>query len=681
MASVHGGETIRARRQRLSLLPRACEGCKIRKTRCDRSNPCSNCKASGITCQQPPVETESRPKVDRVAQLEEYIERLEERLSKVENQLAGHGIESEAPGAPSVAHTGRRENETPVSQLLKDSPGSLYEGSSSFMNHSVEAIEVAQRTVGSNISGAASSVGASLSDLDALLQPSSALPALENHQFSFNADSRPLPALEPLPVALVLSVVRRMKANPPIFFSGYTVNDTSLIENLCQAVFFPTDPVSLGQLTSMNGILYCILKEYLATQDPLGKQYDIKAFLAKCDRNFNLGIETYDVLAVPTFDNVLALTLGVIKAQSECKPQLCCTLIAAAASHCQMLGYHREMTYRSDTRRIAEQKRRIFWSLYIFDKNMSLLLGRASNIQDSEIDVQYPSLSTDPAQLPWDRWYLMAILLAKEQGRIYETQYSAAALKTPTATREHHINELSVALQQWRTNLEQIDPSRVKHPEIFALSRHHWDIMYYSTLTSLLRASTTSGVGAEISSPCFQAARSSLQSHLRCFSGYQITEIVSDKDFADWVLHNSSFNPFLVIFLHAIAATSLEDVQLLDEVVETLRKVRGASNSSERLYLICATFARIAGRMVEEQSSCVGLYDQQTDSLHLLDAMDQIPIIWPESLQDFPEMDTSADQFSDWDVPDMAGILTSWAEGQPSAFGMYGTNMRGGQPE
>lgn len=61
----------------------------------------------------------------------------------------------------------------------------------------------------------------------------------------------------------------------------------------------------------MNGILYCILKEYLATQDPLGKQYDIKAFLAKCDRNFNLGIETYDVLAVPTFDNVLALTLGV----------------------------------------------------------------------------------------------------------------------------------------------------------------------------------------------------------------------------------------------------------------------------------------------------------------------------------------------------------------------------------
>lgn len=128
-----------------------------------------------------------------------------------------------------------------------------------------------------------------------------------------------------------------------------------------------------------------------------------------------------------------------------------------------MLGYHREMTYRSDTRRIAEQKHRIFWSLYIFDKNMFLLLGRASNIQDSEIDVQYPSLSTDPGQLPWDRWYLMAILLAKEQGRIYETQYSAAALKTSTATREHHINELSVALQQWRTNLEQVSDRSSPH--------------------------------------------------------------------------------------------------------------------------------------------------------------------------------------------------------------------------
>ncbi|KAH7139652.1 hypothetical protein B0J13DRAFT_638595 [Dactylonectria estremocensis] len=36
-------------------------------------------------------------------------------------------------------------------------------------------------------------------------------------------------------------------------------------------------------------------------------------------------------------------------------------------------------------------------SLYVFGKNMSLLLGRASSTQDSEIDAKYPSISKDPA--------------------------------------------------------------------------------------------------------------------------------------------------------------------------------------------------------------------------------------------------------------------------------------------
>ncbi|KAH7120555.1 hypothetical protein EDB81DRAFT_814401 [Dactylonectria macrodidyma] len=675
MSSGSKGETIRARRQRLSLLPRACEGCKIRKTRCDRSIPCSNCTASGITCQPAAhVESENRPKVDRVAQLEDYVGALVERLAKVEHQLTTQTNELQAQRVAPGSHIDASQRGL-VSRPATDSPGSLYEGGSSFTNL---ASEVAQQTAVSNTPGAPPNIEASFSDLHDLLQAKPGLPSSEDYRFSPVDESSCLPILEPLPVALVLSVLRRMKTQSPIFLSGYTVNDTSLIESLCQAIYFPTEPVSLGQLTSMNGMLYCLFKEYVTMQDPLCKQYDLKTYLAKCERNFNLGVETYDVLAVPSFHNVLALTLAVIKAQSECKPQLCCTLISAAASHCQMLGYHREMTYRSDNGKTAEQKRRIFWSLYVFDKNMSLLLGRASSMQDSEIDAEYPSLSKDPSQIPWDQWFVMAILLAKEQGRIYQTQYSAAALKTPVTTRDLHINELHMSLQKWRADLDQIDASRVKHPHIFALSRHHWDIMYYSTLTSLLRASTTSGIGAEISFPCFDTARLSLQSHLRCFSGYQTTEMLSDTDFANWVLHNSSFSPFLVIFLHAIAATSVEDVQLLDEVVETLRKVRGASSSSERLYLICATFARIAGRMVEEQSSCVGMYDEQTDSLQLLDAMDQIPIDWQESLQDFPEME-AVNQMFDWDVPDMAGILTSWAEGQPSVSGMFGTNSRGGQ--
>lgn len=88
---------------------------------------------------------------------------------------------------------------------------------------------------------------------------------------------------------------------------------------------------------------------------------------------------------------------------------------------------------------------------------MSLLLGRASSIRDSEIDVQYPSQSKDPTQAPWDRWFVIAIRLGKEQGQIYETQYSASALKTPPEAREKHMHERHTALQTWRSDLEKVN--------------------------------------------------------------------------------------------------------------------------------------------------------------------------------------------------------------------------------
>lgn len=91
-------------------------------------------------------------------------------------------------------------------------------------------------------------------------------------------------------------------------------------------------------------------------------------------------------------------------------------------------------------------------------------------------------------------------------------------------------------------------------------------------------------------------------------------------------------------------------------------------------------FAQVAARIVEEQRSGVGAYDQVTDSLHLLGSMDQIPIAWSKSLYDFTEMDMSADDMVDWDVSDVADIFTSWAEGQPVPFSVYGNSSRKGQP-
>lgn len=216
--------------------------------------------------------------------------------------------------------------------------------------------------------------------------------------------------------------------------------------------------------------------------------------------------------------------------------------------------------------------------------------------------------------------------------------------------------------------------------------------MYYSTFTSLLRAPTTSGMeGTEISSQCFQVARLSLQSHLRCFNNYQTSGFLSDANYANWyaivfhklhfctncypcrVLLFSSFTPFIVIFLHAIAASSLDDLQLLEDVVESLQKVQQVSRSSESLYQICSTFAQIARGLVEARKSCVGMYNQQDDSLQFLhnnnDNTGQMSIFEPDFLQDFLGADSMTNHASYAESHD---ILDCWVTGLPAGMNLFG---------
>ncbi|KAI0531652.1 hypothetical protein GGR58DRAFT_518364 [Xylaria digitata] len=595
-------ESIRARRQQLaSVSPAVWSHGPGRRVRCDRSEPCSNCRASGIACQQATLRLDTSPKAaDRITQLRRHVALLEDRLSTFERQR-------------------------------KDSVVTTSPSSSSFATLSAEAGEAVQSSTLSNGSNTARNVDESFRNLNNLIHIESTASSLSDHYFSL-VPSRQLTSLrEALPVALVVSILRKLKAHGSIFLHGYMISDVTLIEDICRRVCFPTDPVSTSLVNSMHGLLYILLRECLILGDPLGKEYDLKEYAAHCGRNFNTGIQTYDILAVPSFENVSSLTLGVVKAQNEAKLFLARTLASAAASHCHILGYHRETLYHVDRTAVSHTIRGLFWSLYMFDKNMSLLLGCSSSFQDIEIDTQYPLLSTDPGRKPWDEWFHLAIRLAKVQGQIYDRLYSATGIQMEVSERNCYIESLEATLHYWRNDLEQIDSTHVNYPEVFNLSRAHWDIMNYSTLTCLLivRASANPRFDGEIG----------FRSIFFCFSRYNSSNMLSDADFANWVLHTSSFTPFIVLFLHAIAATSIKDLDLLDKVVQTLRSTRQAGKPFEQLHEICATFARLAQHPVEEGEPGVGSYNSCADSLQLTRESNLMSVYWLESLRNLDVME------------------------------------------
>ncbi|KAK3302815.1 uncharacterized protein B0T15DRAFT_383346, partial [Chaetomium strumarium] len=118
--------------------------------------------------------------------------------------------------------------------------------------------------------------------------------------------------------------------------------------------------------------------------------------------------------------------------------------------HCQTLGYRCERTYQIDRTGNAEVMRRIFWTIYVSDKSLSLLLGCASCIQDFEIDSSPPVLPTNPALQPWDESFIAAIKVARN------LLYSAAAWKADHSERSQHIKTLAAAVRQLRTELEKV---------------------------------------------------------------------------------------------------------------------------------------------------------------------------------------------------------------------------------
>ncbi|CAG8087699.1 unnamed protein product [Penicillium olsonii] len=451
-------ETIKSRQQRLGALPRACEACKIRKIRCDRAVPCSNCRASDLACQNVSPDANDRPEsrtgAGKIRYLEAQISSLEQRLHNLESKAA-------TPAAHPSGDLDRTEERLELSSnenelSLSNEDSRPFEGESTFLAHAVQASKAIEMHV-DEVSGSDPALKDTLSHLNTLIQP-----VTSKEDYSFHSSlARLMPNIKLLPTTLVIGMLQRFKTRRPIFLSSYAVTDLELVENLCRSIYFPIKPICIGQAASMHGIFYFLLKEYEAMKDILCQQFDFPAQIAQCEKNFIMGLETYEIMSVPSFENILGLTMGAIKAQGEAKPFLYLSLISAAATHCQTLGYHRNMTYRDFPEGKAENIRRLFWTIYVFDKNTSLLLGKASQIQDCEIDTRYPSLPLDPSLRPWDESFLLGIKLAIIQGRIYSDLYSAGAASKSSFDRADAINKLVVSMEQWRADLESASASEL----------------------------------------------------------------------------------------------------------------------------------------------------------------------------------------------------------------------------
>ncbi|OTB09589.1 hypothetical protein M426DRAFT_316141 [Hypoxylon sp. CI-4A] len=608
-------ESIQARQERLASIPRACEACKLRRIRCDRNHPCSSCQSAGIACQKPTPRREHQPKNNKINQLEEHVRRLETRIVALESQSQSHTPLNPSALTPAHVNDVQRAQSVP-NDANRSELAEPYEGSSSFTVQSLDAHQIAySRAAKAQSTGHPKDIPTTL---QALLNLTASQLETQYTKFASSSSTGNKPEISLIPVEIVVAVIREIKRRKPTFLYSWVLDDTSLIETLCRSLYFPTEPLTVGHLTSTYGILYFIGKEFLLTQSSLCNEFDLHAFTRTCEDNFDIGLKTHDILAQPSFHSILGLTLGVIKTYNQAKSFTCSMLLSSAITHCQLLGYHRESTYTKRHGTERKNARRLFWTLYVFERTTSLLFGRPLKLHDFDIDTKYPETSANPGAKPWDESFIAFIKLAKLQGQAYQRFYSVEGASQPLTAKMEHVEDLAVTFEQWKSDLDSIPSGAADHAQILNLSRAHWELIYLSTKTLLLRAPSIGTVRAEISPSCFDTARKSLQSCLECFVSYQEHGVVRETEFANSFLLFTSFAPFIIIFIHAITTLNANDVILLEKIANLLEQVQDASQEIKRMHRICSTFSSLASSFVEVSISGSGFESRPEDGLQPL---------------------------------------------------------------
>ncbi|KAK6352925.1 hypothetical protein TWF696_004920 [Orbilia brochopaga] len=519
-----------------------------------------------------------------------------------------------------------------------------FEGDSSFATQTVLAGELAG--ISASRSQQSMEILDALSSLKDMMNTSSVDDGLDDLWFEADEKPRGLPAMELLPPQFVLSLLKRLKdycnklttdkhsENQSIQYIAYVVNNENALEKLCQAVYFPTEPVTLGQLTNMHGLLFFLLQECVAVEDPIMAEWDAIGFMRICEKNLHIGCQSYEVLAVPTLDNIKALVMGIVFAQFNSKPLLAWTLCSAAAKHLFSLGFHRERSLKGDPPQLANEKRHIFWSVYGVDKNLSLNLGRASNFPDYDIDTEYFSISENDRIALWDHAAFKFVFLSRVQGQVYDKLYSATALKKSQAERHSIIASIDAELRPWLEDWRSIEEScrSILPPDQFDLFFGPMEIIYYALQTTLHRAASM-GEGTrttEITAACFEAATAGMRSQIDEFLPKFMSRYTPNQRaaYVSWILLYTSFTPLIVVFLHAIASNSASDVKLLHDFLDSIEPISGVSKDCRRLCEVTKVFCRVAKALVEGQQQhlhaplALGTYSHTSNTLLLPQSQD-----------------------------------------------------------
>ncbi|KAJ5088963.1 hypothetical protein N7532_007647 [Penicillium argentinense] len=597
----------------------SCKRCHRRKKRCDKTLPqCRACKHAKIACSF--LDDETQVASYPVA----YVRGLERRVKELEQQLVSSLTPQNSQNDPSLhawdqspdlpvgddplffenptEATNKPPHAQPVENMIRsldtlpispfvDAPAQRSENIAEELRLlSLEA--AAERYLGS-------SSGVSFAKLT-----ESVLRRLSPDQDGFvfdeaNNEENPYP---------VWNMDTLSNINPVFFEMNHPLaslqNFTSILDNTSTEEYGDVIDLALldpGHISYILGFyfahshtLYPIIRKkdfeqvlwrvYADPSDPLGQsslwQFRIWMILA-------IGSTTYCSVSLMDEDEPVRF---FNKAMTYFEAAMGCGdlvntwfLVGVAARMATGMGLHTSEIYQALPVDVAEQQKRIFFSLYMMDRVVSLALGRPFAIQDDDITVEpfadaddenikpdaiAPSHSLEPSPMAVPLHILALRKIASDIGtRVHSTRLGS---QQNPEVRDQTIQDLHKRLVEWRRDMPFPLPdlqSKVPH-----LCTSWFDLNYYTHIIMLYRPSPlnpnldASGMKT-LAEASGMAIRQAINLHRQHRFAYNWLNLVAVFNSALSLMYTSTAqadNLFLVVD-HSRAITDLElAVELLD---------------------------------------------------------------------------------------------------------------------
>ncbi|KAI8653276.1 Zn(2)-C6 fungal-type domain-containing protein [Fusarium keratoplasticum] len=601
---------------------RACDQCRMRKVRCDKDWPCSNCRVANRACTstgigQRPKETRQRVLIS--SQYERKIDQLESRLANIEQLLKTLVARDLGPGEPArqqlyVPSPDVPDSGTATSMGDFDSGDeeTADGGDSGLISQTAIASEFLAHAVHrTSLHDAHPSVDAAVTNLRQLVRLQGSRSTNNGPRFPRQLPLPPggLCKLPMPPIEAVVPLLKTLNSGTASFFAfGMTLVGIEDFSSLCRMIYFPTEDFPQAVFAIVNAGLYDLFMEECCLSDDVEKRDKYEAYAKMARANLETYLANLPMFLSSRIENVQALLLGTQYAIDVTRPSVAWHLNSIAAQLCQTGGFHRADVASTESARTKQIKGILFWQVYSWDRGLSLRMGRASVINDGDITIPrqfdfsgFPLLEK-PATLKF--WLERATL----QGQIYIQLYSPAALAVHPSELGRRAEELAVecrrlVVEEKKTQQEAFAYlKQINSSELVEIFMQGDEVQFLATLTLVYRAiPAPPGSPSRFSNECLETARQTMRRHKETVAllkyGAYMKSIYVHRN-----LMLAPFAPFFVLFCHIVETLSGDDLGMLQEFVASLDLLRDASETAEKLCRIFQVFRDVAMVYVEAKS-------------------------------------------------------------------------------